>query len=113
MAAEEVGVSARRPKGEAQLERALDSEFLAVMRDRIKKSVAVVGLFLPGDVSVPIELAIASELHRPILVIHQSSILIPRLLPGIRAEEEEDEQKMTGKIASFLRRALSNQRPEV
>jgi hypothetical protein len=106
MAGNALNVDTQRPRGEIELDNADPESFQLAIRQRISDSIAVIGMFLPNDSSVPAELSIAAELGKPILIIHQKDAQVPRILSGERVLEDKDEHRMTALIEQFIRQSI-------
>lgn len=97
------------PYVENSLEQATPREFAAQILGRIRNSRSVVAVFLPNDLSTPIECALAVREGKRVLILHREGVRVPRLLAGLsgvetRAFEDFEHLHSVEQISKFLKR---------
>jgi hypothetical protein len=101
------GQRAAIPYVEMPLERATPREFSAQILGRIRDARSVIAVFLPNDPSTPLECALAVREGKPVLIIHQEGVRIPRLLAGLPGVQTLafEERRVFEEIRAFLERS--------
>jgi nucleoside 2-deoxyribosyltransferase len=73
----------RFPIAEQVLESMDAGDFTKELTRRIQSADNVIAVFLPDDQSVPVECALAVAAGKRVLLLHESSTRIPRILAGL------------------------------
>ncbi len=99
------------PFSDPFLERAPSAEFFKAISARIRGSGAVITVMTAGDVSVPVEAAVASLSGKRQLIITRGPAYVPRILsgmPGVERVVLSEKEDVGEAVRLFLRGGLDD-----